>query len=147
VRNRGRGLRKCRYDGKTIFRTWDQARKALSRRAEPGRPYWCPMAGGYHMTRLSPDEYNRKRAEGDRIMFEEAVEAALTNAPQQIIETSHHLACPVCGALMKLTLLAQVQPVQTGVGVVETFDVTVGLDHAEEGHRSQSRFYAGVGKL
>ena len=60
-RRRGRGGR-CPYDHKTTFSTWERARKAASRLPEPGTPYWCAVAGGFHVRRGDQADYDRRQA-------------------------------------------------------------------------------------
>lgn len=59
---RGGRIWRCRADGKTAFSGWRLAQAAMNQREEPGHIYWCRRGGGYHMTRYSPAEYERRRA-------------------------------------------------------------------------------------
>lgn len=60
-RRRGAGGR-CRYDHKTVFRTYERAAKASNRLPETGTPYFCPIAGGWHVRRGDQADYDRRQA-------------------------------------------------------------------------------------
>ncbi|MGW9196077.1 hypothetical protein [Micromonospora chersina] len=60
--SRGRTVGKCRYDGKATFRTYETAASAARRLPEPGEPYWCGIAGGWHIRRGDQAEYDRRQA-------------------------------------------------------------------------------------
>jgi hypothetical protein len=57
--------RKCPRCHKNIYRTYDMGKHALSRLppTEEGRVYWCPAAGGYHISSRTKAEVDRKRGE------------------------------------------------------------------------------------
>lgn len=56
---------RCHLDRKSIYRTYEAAASVAAGLEEPGRPYWCPTAGGYHITRQSAVE-NARRVAADR---------------------------------------------------------------------------------
>lgn len=62
VSRRSRGGNRCRYDHKCTFRTYKTAEKAAKRLPEPGEPYWCAIAGGWHVRRGDQAEYDRRQA-------------------------------------------------------------------------------------
>lgn len=53
---------RCRYDRKVTFPTFERAQKASNRLPEPGEPYWCGTAGGWHIRRGDQAEYDRRQA-------------------------------------------------------------------------------------
>jgi hypothetical protein len=60
---RGNGsYRRCPHDGKHTY-TRKVAESIIHRRRheDDGDLYWCPAAGGYHVTRLPKAEYDRRR--------------------------------------------------------------------------------------
>lgn len=61
----GRALHpdRCPADRKHIYRTYETAAAVGAGLEEPGRPYWCPQAGGYHITRQSAVENARRVAD------------------------------------------------------------------------------------
>lgn len=52
----------CPLDHKLAY-TYKVAAKVARGLDDPQRPYWCPAAGGYHVTRLGVGEYDRRRQE------------------------------------------------------------------------------------
>lgn len=54
---------RCALDSKRTYRTYEQAAAVAASLEEPGRPYWCPTAGGYHITRQSAAENARRVAD------------------------------------------------------------------------------------
>jgi hypothetical protein len=54
----------CKYDGKTLFRTYRIAQKTSRKLPQPGRIYWCAIGGGYHVARSTRAEYDRRQAQG-----------------------------------------------------------------------------------
>jgi len=53
---------RCPRDGKHAFSSYRLAASVGARAEEPGRPYWCPAAGGYHISRYTPAEVEQHRA-------------------------------------------------------------------------------------
>jgi hypothetical protein len=54
---------RCAHDGKTTFRRYKAAAGSLARTgAGEGHVYWCPYAGGYHISRSTVAEYDQRRA-------------------------------------------------------------------------------------
>lgn len=55
---------KCKCD-KTTYTTWGRAAKAVQS-ASAERPYWCPEAGGYHITRYTRSEQDQRRQDFEK---------------------------------------------------------------------------------
>ena len=53
---------RCPYDHKITFPTFERAQKASNRLPESGTPYWCPVAGGWHVRRGDQADYDRFQA-------------------------------------------------------------------------------------
>lgn len=51
--------RECKH-GKVVFTSFKAAQHAGRKMPLPGRPYWCPEGGGYHLTHLEKAEYSRR---------------------------------------------------------------------------------------
>lgn len=64
-RHRDPRVTKC-VCGKPAYRNFDIARRAASRSPVPGRVYWCPYGGKYHMTSRDKSEYEQVVAEVGR---------------------------------------------------------------------------------
>lgn len=103
--------RYCPYDRK---RTWD--RRKLAQEAidhmdpeEPGYLYWCPEAGGWHITTKPPGDYDRKQvlSNGRGTMTDpelaRAVKAMDSAWTEPIPEVEVELACP-CGSPIRVRL-------------------------------------------
>lgn len=53
---------RCKYDRKTLFRSYATAAGVAGRHGDDCRVYWCAIGGGYHISSATPEEYERTRA-------------------------------------------------------------------------------------
>jgi hypothetical protein len=95
------GRTRCFYDGKTTFKTRKAAERIARRLPDPStNMYWCPEAGGYHVTRLRPGEYDRRQA----MKFGSKEDVPMQSAPVSTVDTPLDRIgrggdCPTCGWL------------------------------------------------
>jgi hypothetical protein len=91
------GRDRCPYDGKSTFKSRKRANRT-ARRLEDANLYWCPQAGGWHLTSLEPGEYDHRRALGMRGELE--TEMDLHAVGQVMLEQAaldeKQSGCPVC---------------------------------------------------
>lgn len=95
------GRTRCSYDGKTIFKSHKAAARIVRRLPDPTTSiYWCAPAGGYHVTRLLPGDYDRRQAMKysgkEDVVQLEPVSTVEPPPPGQIGRGGD---CPTCGWL------------------------------------------------
>lgn len=90
------GVKRCPDDHKTIYTTRRAALRVARRLPDPdNRVYWCAAAGGHHITRFEPGEYDRRQAGNGK-------EGAVLERDQQTVDTNQIGRggdCPTCGWL------------------------------------------------
>lgn len=82
------GRDRCPYDRKSTFKSRKRASRT-ARRLEDANLYWCPQAGGWHLTSLEPGEYDHRRALGMRGQLETEIDLH-PEAKDQPTD------CPIC---------------------------------------------------
>lgn len=67
------GRERCPYDGKTTFKNWRKGQHTARRLVEGTRLYWCPPAGGWHITGLELGEYDKRMSKGLKGQLEKQI--------------------------------------------------------------------------
>lgn len=140
---------RCRYDHK---RTWtsrrlaDEAAASIVRRGdgpEQAYVYWCPVAGGWHVSTQPQGEFDRKQvlSNGRGGMTDHSIKATVEAIDtyggwaQKLEEKTVELACP-CGRPIELRLGGASRELKAGPHdpAAELLTVTVEIVHHGE-HR------------
>lgn len=111
---------------------------------EHARLYWCPAAGGWHITTHPPGDYDRKQvlSNGRNAGMTDPAVARLTRALDEhtsdwakpIEPVTLDLPCPVCGQPITVKLGGGVREMKPGKLDPAAELVTLSVESAHHGH-------------